>query len=271
MKKLPVIAIVLITSSAIVKADTLHNVATALDFAGFDARGSHNPLSGGVDLLIARQFNGNLFDFGAAELLVQGPISLQLSTGGRIVPGFDVALTTAVNAQNQPTNLNYNYFVDYGPQTTSVSGSMVIDANFSINALGFYDLSLASSSRNTVEREGNVNDTSSNDSDLGPIEVSGNIFVDALGILVDPLYEQAGRQNPFETIAKLIDLDSGLSLDLGSSKELALAGPFHSRAQSLLPARVAVEGVVVPEPTVLAMLLLGLPLVTFRTWRLRHN
>jgi hypothetical protein len=241
------------------QGDTIHNVATALDYAGFDARGSRNPLSGGVDLLVNRQFNGNLFDFGGTEVALQGPISLQMSTGGRLLPEFELSFSTAVNSRSQVSPLNFSYSSDIGPQSTVVSGSMLIDGNFSINALGFYDLSVTSSTRNTVTREGIVTDTGTFDSDLGPIVMSGNIFVDALGVLVDPLFEQAGKENPFSEISKLIDLEgAGSSRSNHRLDHLNLSHP--AMAQS--------SGAIVPEPSVFVLLLLGLPVIVSKTWRL---
>ncbi len=258
------LALTLMTSflSTSLQADTIHNVATALDFAGFDARGSRNPLSGGVDLLINRQFNGNLFDFGGTEVALQGPISLQMSTGGRLLPEFDVSFSTSLNNRSQVIPLNYSYVSDIGPQSTVVSGSMLIDGNFSIDALGFYDLSITSSRRNTVTREGIIDDTGTFDSDLGPIVMSGNIFVDALGVLVDPLFEQAGKENPFTEMSKLIDLSASPT-----------SYPNH-RYDHLNPTHPAMarsnrNGAAVPEPTVLVLLALGLPVLINRTWRLR--
>lgn len=277
-----VLAISFTFVSSVVHADMIHNVATALDYAGFDARGSLNPLSGGADLLITRQFNGNLFDFGGAELAVQGPISLQVSTGGRVVPQFDVAFSTAANARSQPTALTYNYSSDIGAQSTSISGSMLIDGNFSINALGFYDLTLTSSARNTITRDGVVTDSGAIDSDVGPITVSGNVFADVLAILTDPLFEQSGRENPFDSISKLLldanaDGTSALTMlpDLGSQASENTNRSFDALhpALSNIPQGRAVEvgHAAVPEPTVLIMLLLGLPLVVRRAWRVGHE
>lgn len=260
-----------------VKADTIHNVAMALDFAGFDARGSRNPLSGGVDLLINRQFNGNVFDFGGTELALQGPISLQMSTGGRILPEFDVSFSTSLNSRSQVNPLNFTYVSDIGPQSTIVTGSMLIDGRFTIDALGFYDLTLTSSRRSTVSREGIVTDSGNFDSDLGPIAVSGNIFADALAVLVDPLFEQAGRENPFNELSKLIAGNGyGLADLISASDPDAEIFMLGQRELDFNPAGL-VRGnhgrpgsnVIVPEPTVLALLLLGLPIVIHRARRIR--
>jgi|CXWL01.1.fsa_nt_gi hypothetical protein len=279
LRSVVVLALAFLSASAKVRADALYDVGTVLAFSGFDARGSQNPLSGGADLLITRQFNGNFFDFGAGELtLREGAVSLQVSTGGRLLPQFDVALTTAVNAQNEATTLDYRYDSEIGPQSTSIDGSILIDGKFSINALGFYNLTLTSSTRGTVERTGVVTDTGTLDSDVGPIAVSGNIFVDALAVLTDPLFEQTGGENPFSALAKtLIDPNSDGSdylaslSDLGSETLLEANRSFDSLHpdSSRGNARGAAAHVVVPEPPVLILLLLGLPVVVRRAWRIR--
>ncbi len=224
-----------------------------MDYAGFDARGSRNPLSGGMDLLIDRQFNGNVFDFGNAELALQGPVSLQVSTGGRVIPSFDVSFTTALNDRNQATPLNYNYTSDIGPQSTTITGSTLVDSKFSINALGFYNLDVTSSQRNTVTRAGLVNDTNTIDSDIGPLSISGNIFVDALAALTDPLFQQTGNPNPLDALSKTIgNMHSMRGFDSPSS------GMQSSSVHA-----------VVPEPPVLIMLLVGGPALLWFSRRSR--
>lgn len=256
------------------QADTLNYIGAALDYAGFDARGSRNPLSGGADLLVTRQFNGNVFDFGNTEVLLQGPVSLQVAAGGRIIPSIDLSFRTAFNARSQQSTLSYNYLTDIGPQSTSINGSMQIDAGFYVNALGFYDITLTSSNRSTITREGVVSDTETRDSDVGPVSISGNVFVDLLGVLVDPIFEQSGRENPFATMSKLIQTDLQGHPLLWSTAEQRDAN-FVSLARHAamstpgLTGREAATGAVVPEPTVLAMLLLGIPVVLHRLRRVR--
>ena len=271
-----ILALAVLCASSSVRADVLDDVGTGLAFSGFDVRGGRNPLSGGADLLITRQFNGSLFDFGATELTLQGPISLEVSTGGRLLPQFDVSFSTAVSGRSQPAPLNYSYVSDIGPQSTSISGSMLIDGDFSINALGFYDLTLTSSTRRTVERDGVVTDVNTFDSDIGPITLSGNIFADALAMLTDPLFEQTGRENPFSVLSKLlIDPNSAGPIELTSLPELTPDAFMEANRSfdALHPAsprahpRGSATHMVVPEPTVLVLLLLGLPVLIHRSWR----
>lgn len=249
------------------RAGLANDVATGLWFAGFDVIGSPNPLSGGADLLITRQFSGNVFDFGATELTLSGPVSLQVSSGGRVIPQFDVDLSTAVNSRSPVAPMSYSLVTDWGPQLTSVSGSTLIDASVSINALGFYDITVTSSTRRTVQRDGIIVDETTVDSDLGPLTLSGNVFLDALEAVTDPLFEQAGRENPFEILSKrLIELDAGaaglLSEITSEADPVGLERIMGTLDSGISPGGVA--GSVVPEPPVLILLLLGLPVVIHR-------
>lgn len=260
------------------RADTIHNIGTGLYYAGFDIIGEPNPLSGGADLLITQQFSGQVYDFGSAELTLQGPISLGISTGGRILPVFEVSLATAVNSQSESSPLSFSHVTDIGPQARSVSGSTLIDADFSINALGFYDFSLTYSTRRTVQKEGAVNASETFDSDVGPLAVSGNIFVDALELLTDPFFEQTGQVNPLSSLSKsLIDLqdfdlvgllamsESDLQELVGMQSE---SGVLHSPLARTAGQGFA-TGMVVPEPPVLVLLLVGLPIMIYRGMRPR--
>ena len=261
------------------RADDLKNLGLGLAYAGFDIIGDENPLSAGADLLITRQFNGSVFDFGGTEFTLTGPVSLQISTATRFVPSIDISLNTAVDSRTQPTALSFAGVLDLGPQVNSVTGSTLIDADFSINALGFYDLTLTYSSRRTVIQEGIENDTQTHDSDIGPIDVSGNIFADALALITDPYFEQTGQANPFSDLYKtLIDPNPMELFDAaafgGLSEGFLAEVRGRGRGPNLNPgeprgAHSGAAHAVVPEPTVLVLLLLGVPVLIHRNWRTR--
>jgi len=268
------------------RADVFHDVGTGLAFAGFDVRGNHNPLSGGADLLITNTFDGSPFDFGAADISFQGPVSLQVSTGGRYLSQFDVSLTTAVDNRSTPSPLNYVFNYDVGGQSTRVSGSALVNADFSLNGFGFYKLSVDYSSRQTVDRNGQVvTDQSEFDSNFGPITISGNVFTDVLAWVTDPLFEQTGQTNPFASLspaARLINADPTQQQEL--LKALVALGDESSDPPSAfgrnggaglndLPPELSLTaegsngrsfGLVVPEPPVLGLLLLGIPAILGR-------
>jgi len=277
----------------------MQKVGTALDFVGFDLIGQRNPLSGGIDFLATNDFNGAPFDFGAWDLSLDGPLSLQVSTGGRFLSQFDVSFTTAVNGSGNATPLSYVFNGDVGAQSSQVSGTVLADVDFSLNGLGFYDLSIFYSSRQNVTNEGSLaNGSSTRDFDLGPINVSGNLYADVLAILTDPFFDSTGQVNPFERFsgrAKLSEILQASTADL----QTALAdGSDPSEAGSTAKRFATVQkgfgngdtppgngygqgngngagygntnGATVPEPAVLVLMLLGIPALVVRPLRRRH-
>lgn len=265
------------------RAETRKNLATALDYAGFDLIGQRNPLSGGIDFLATNTFNGTPINFGAADLSLSGPLSLQVTTGGRFLSQFDVSLTTAVNGHSNATPLSYVYNLDLGNQSTQVKGSVLVDANFSFNALGFYDMSLTYSSRQDTTTNGQpAGNGTTRDIDVGPINISGNLYADLLAAFTDPLFQQAGRTNPFDSLsghAQLQNLMRASVLDaqnaLATGSDLTAASTRYAASEfgfgnGGTPPGIAFgrgNGGAVPEPAVLVLMLLGIPAIVTRPRR----
>jgi hypothetical protein len=253
-------------------------------------------LNGGIDFLAANTFDGAPFDFGASDLSLSGPLSLQVSTGGRLLSQFDVSLSTAVNGRSAATPLNYVYNFNVGGESTQVSGSVLLDANFSLNRLGFYDLTLDYSSRQDVTRSGRAgNDSATHDLNLGPINISGNLYADGLAILTDPLFQRAGRPNPFDTFSgwsQLQDLMQASAVDtqnaLAAGNDVVAAstgtryaavrygfgnggtppGNGNGRGNGNGNGNGNASGAV-PEPAVVVLMLLGIPAILVKPLRRR--
>lgn len=279
------------TSAA--QPDLFRDVPLALGQAGFNLEGSKNPLSGGADFSLNHNFVGNPLDFGAWDLTLLGPISLDFSTGGRQLSQLDIALTTAPNGRIAATPLGYVLNYDVGGQSMQVEGTLLIDAEFSLNGFGFYDFELAYSSRQDVARDGRfANDDETYDFDVGPISVSGNIFADVLGLITQPFFDRTGGFNPFTSFSGRLQLDELSSAwAKGTLSGLAGGGDPVADDRSVLLATVSPDGriagpparfvlsdpvtgtvlnpagVVVPEPTVLLLMLLGLPAVMHKRRR----
>lgn len=265
----------LLVPCAPASGDVLDTLAAGLGLTGFQLSAGHNPISDGFDALLSNNFPGAPIDFGAGDITFSGPISLAVSAGGRLMPTLDVSLSTAVTPNATPQLLSYVFNYDPGSQSTQVSGNLFIDADFSINRLGFYDIAITYSSRQTVTREGRfANDETTNDFDLGPIDVSGNIFADILAAVTQPFFDQTGGTNPFASFsgsAKLAQLalafeqgadPTGLASD-GSVPSALGVGINNVPASAFVPA-VAPVATIVPEPTVLVLLLAGLPAILRR-------
>lgn len=260
--------------AANVRAGVWEDVAIGLGAAGFDIRGDNNPLSGGYEFLITNQFNGEKFDFGAAELTLDGPVSLSAEIGGRIVNNIDLGLSTALNADAGASPLTYEMVYDVGGQRTEISGSLLIDSDVNINEFLYYDVSLQYSSRQTVVNDGSIDEGETNfDADFGPINIRGNLVIEALAAVTDPFFSAAGTENPFQPLTAETQIQKALGDQIGAAlSDLSdgsnyaatpgVYGPFRfdslSGDDALAASPGAPDGGVVPEPSVLILMLAGL-------------
>lgn len=282
--KLLFVIVVLATQrwDAAAHGEFIRNLGVGLAAAGFDAQGSRNILSGGFDLLVNNNFASDVFRFGVGELRLAGPISLDVSTGTRFVPTLDVHFRTALNRDANAAPLNYHLTADVGAQETTIEGSLFIDGNVSLNAFGFYDVEFTYSSRQTAINEGNVSNlTEQYDFDLGPTVLSGNVFMDLLVALTNPLFAQAGIDNPLAGFSGQAQLKQVLAGALVEAHGIELAhlsasdpviGPIrrglssrdlHAELNASVVA-AATTGHVVPEPVTVVLMLACVSMVLIR-------
>jgi hypothetical protein len=255
-------------SAPMARAELWKDIGVGLGFAGFNIQGQNNILSGGTDFRIGQNFLGNPLTFGLGELVLNGPISVELSTGNRWLDTVQVHIQTATDSRGAPQALNYDLLLDAGPQSTQVSGSLLMDIDFSLNGFGFYDLNVNYSSRQTTTNEDRFRDeTDTSDFDIGPVNVQGNLFADLLGLLVEPIFGASGAANPFESFSgrlqlqKLIDertaAQTGLMADTQPLPDFV--GPSVSSFDTSGPElngdlAPAPNGPRVPEPGTLLLL-----------------
>jgi len=261
------------------RAQNGERLAAAAQFAGFDLLGNRNPLSGGIDFLATNQFDPSTpFNFGAWNVALSGPVSLDVSTGGRLLSQFDVSFSTAATGNAAAVPLEYAYTIDTGPQTIQINGSVLADVDFSLNRLGYYDLKVTASGRQTRTTDGVV--TGTNDFDTGPITLSGNIYLDSLAVLTDPLFDQAGRPNLFlqlggnDALAAMLS-DPAAETDAKRVVEAAYrvivppglaSGHGNGPPGGFPPGRGdAWNAAAVPEPAVLVLMLVAAPVILFRS------
>jgi len=267
----------------------INDLARGLHYTGFTLSGDENLLSGGADFRAFTVFQGNPLDFGPLDLTLQGPVLFEFSTGGRGIKSLDIAFTTATSSADPAVPLTYALNLDAGNQEASIAGSLLVDGNFSINEFGFYDLTLRYSSRQDITALGPLTDGSrQNDFDLGPIDISGNIFADVLAAVFDPLFEQAGTPNVFaqfsgrEKLQKAIlaeaeqirtDLaassESGAGMDVGAN---VYAHPLAiGTGDAIAQVRSGHRRSVIPIPSTLVLLALPLPVLLARQLRRRRH
>ena len=281
------IALFTVSLTAPVQAGLFRDALIGLSDSGFQFVGNKNPLSGGADLTVARNFTGQTLDFGATELTLTGTPTFTLSTGGRGLQVLDFSLTTGGNP------LTYTLTTDTGNQTLTTAGSLLVNINGGVNNFGFYNLTFDVSSRQTVTQDGQIlMDTSENDFDIGPIDIRGNLFADLMGAVTDPIFQLLGVDNFFRQFSAAGQFESNLSAlaqaaqaktlagvgltgqEIANLTSLAAAGAafgaaipdlsFLSAAAVNTDATLLSAPVVVPEPATLMLLVAASPLVMRR-------
>ncbi len=279
MKMTAAVGLSLLVAPSMARADLFKSVVIGLSEAGFNFVGNENLLSGGADLVVSRNFNGETLDFGATELTLTGAPVFSLTTGGRGLEVLDISL----NTNNNP--LNYTLTTDTGNQLTTVTGSFFLDATASVNSFGFYDLQLDVSSRQTTVQDGSFdNSTREDDFDIGPVNLRGNIYADLLATLTAPIFELLGTENFFAQFSGAAQLESLLATEtqaaLADSALAKISGiESLSNLSSSIPDFPTIDTNTynnslnsgfaggfnaIPEPATLSLLALAIPFVIRR-------
>lgn len=243
-----------------VRAGMFENVVEALRFSGFTLDSDHNELSNTSVAVAGTTFAGNAIDLGDFNVSLAGPVAAVVQMGGRGIPTFDLTLSTGaldvnpngVTSVGPPQPLTYALSFDSGTNTTNIDGNVLMDARFSINAFGSYDLRLQFSDRQTTTIDGRFDDNSPIDFnvDLGPVDIEGNIFADLLAVVTDPFFEATGTENIFAAFSGLGILRDGL----GDLSFVSAASGNTSGDVVELAARS------VPEPATILLLALVSPI-----------
>lgn len=260
------------------RAGAFNEAAQVLRYVDFNFDAQRNILSGGHDLLVNTLFEGNPLDYGIGDITLQGPLSLDITTGTRGLRTLDISFRTALDGNSGTSPINYLITADVGAQASATSGSLLIDGNLSLNELGYYDLDLTWSSRQSTALQGAISDAEfDRDFDLGPIRARGNIYFDVLGVLTDPLFDALGVDNFFEALsgrATLVsvfeDLANGALADLDDAATSAspanartLIGDVSGLGANDADTPPGARGVI-PEPSTLFLLLPAAALLATR-------
>lgn len=191
-KWLPII--VLIGSLAPAAQAQYGGLARALGLFDVQLSGERNVFGDGFTINGAAFYNGRRFNFGLADLTLTGQMTGSVGITRRGLPAAEFNLSTPSIANGMDYTFNFNN----GIQDLTATGTVGVNIRTSINALGFYDQTIQISNRGTYATDGfGVVDSGTLDFDVGPIDVHGNIFADAIAVLTQPLFDATGTDNPF--------------------------------------------------------------------------
>jgi hypothetical protein len=274
--------------------EVFRDALNAIDFLGFNVTGQRNPISQGYTVSANRNFQNTPIDFGAIDLVLNGPVSGTFTTSERFLHTMDFSL----NVGSAANPFQYSYVADVGSNRVQVVGSAVMGVNGSINQFGWYDMRVQMSSRQDIESSGRFanSDGEMIDFDIGPVDISGNIFADILAAITDPFFENSGTENIFAAFSGRTARENALESTVSQLESKSLAGKnLTSSEVSRLMTMVAEaqlrgddvpdlgflhlgdgetfsgSGIpqVAPEPSVLTMLLI--PAVLLGSRRLRRR
>jgi len=197
---------------------------------------------------------------------------------GRNISGFAGAAAVAAPIQ-------YNIDANNGFESSNLSGQIIFDSKGSMNILGFYDMRVIASNTGQLTTDGVGEDRNQDvNFDIGPVNVSGNVWVDTALAVADLIGEQvfgippddfnpglARERNPDEISAAIAAGQAVSGPELAALLDAHMADPegvpLPENPNSPLAAAATP---IVPEPGTLLFLATGLAAWTLPASRRRH-
>jgi hypothetical protein len=198
----------------------LLNGLTLLDYRPSGKYGSYftkNYLGKGWDFDTTAVYTGQTYHFGLADLTLGGtsasPVQVSAGYTLRGLPSARFSMKTS-----NPEGLSYTLKANYGAQDLTATGSVLINVDTTINALGFYDTTFQISNRGTYQTDGLAGkDQGTLAFDAGPIVVSGNAYADLLAAITQPFFTASATENPFAKFSQKSARLAGEPIDLTAS------------------------------------------------------
>jgi len=238
-----------------------------LFWTGFRVDAARNPITKGYDARADRYFINETADLGFATVTLRGQLTLTASLTKLPTRAFSYGISTEDNP------LSYTITLKDAVQDVTVTGDIIIDYEFSMNGGGWYHKTLKVRNRGTIEADGVLAEADNNiDFDLGPIDMSGNVFIDAAAFLVDlaggdsSSLRGVSSAGPFLVLGEQeVALDAEiLAADQDLAEQINAAVTQAVLEAATAPTRAAM---VVPEPSAIALLVLGCAYLTLKRHR----
>lgn len=199
------------------------------------------------------------------EVLDLGPLELELSGQISTTASYTTRLLPTASIDTSIVGLQYSLRNDIGLNPFEISGTLDLVNTIEVDRLGNYTFNLAASNANaSITADGLLVGADEDiNFDIGPISISGNVFVDgtlalltSFGVDTSSL-EALFPASPIDRINTAIRAQLQDEMDLVAGLQVAadagLVGPkpvLKGRSDQYL-------GTPVPEPTSLALLALG--------------
>ncbi len=141
------------------------------------------------------------------------PVNLNTEFSARrwVIPTAKLRIATDQTGTNNPSVIGYDLWFRTGALNVEARGEGSLEMELEFNALGFYSLDAFNSNRGELTLSGLLADeTRSMDYDIGPVSVEGHVLIDGLYLLMDPVFESMGAENPFAAFSSLAKLQNQL-------------------------------------------------------------
>ena len=209
--------------AAVNAGGVLGGVVQGFELFDYNFSGERNLLGNGWTINANAFYNNRTFDFGNADLTLSGVSNISAGYTLRGIP----ALT--LRADSGSTPMIYDFKINTGVQDFQATGSVLYSIESEINALGFYDTQMQISNRGTYRADGmGIEDRGTLDYDIGPIDMSGNLFADAVAAITQPFFTAAGQENPFSKFSAQAARTAELKSDVEELRARIEAGELLS-------------------------------------------
>lgn len=216
-------------STAAVQAEVWRDVVRGMTLLDYQFDAEKNYLGKGWDLNATAVYAGQEFDFGFAELRLgspNAPVASNISASYTLrgLPKAEFGWNTGGRALPYQLEFN-NGFQDF----TTVNGSILVDVSTDVNILGFYDTRIQIANRGSFDTDGFITDTDGSLAfDVGPIDISGNIYADALAVITQPFWTATNTVNPFSKFSQTATKTASLNATIDELRARIQAGEILS-------------------------------------------
>jgi hypothetical protein len=234
-----VVGVVAIGSLQAQASERFDNFRYAMGIAGFGQQLTRNVVADGWTYDFGQTFSNTEYDFGNAELTLNGTMVGQAVISNRGIPEIELNLST-------PTGIFYDLLATDGPNKLTIdNGFFNVEQKIIINQYGGYNIQMRVTNQGTLVCGDSCDETALN-FDIGPIDVNGHWLVDVVNLT---LGQWCGFTLPGGGLDQIV-----LGWEQLMQDQMAqVAGSVESNPQ--VPAGITVAAV--PEPVCLSLLVLG--------------
>jgi hypothetical protein len=242
-------------------ASLFTNFRYAMGYLGFQQQLSRNLLGDGWTYNFSQNFLDKEYDFGNAEVTLNGFLKGTVDITNRGIPEVEFDLNTPLGSP-----ITYDFLATDGPHKLTVTnGTFGIQQKIILNAWGGYDIQLRVQNRGLLVSDDPNAEAVPLDYDIGPIDVHGQWLVDLVNLT---LGKALGFTLPGGSIDQVMAafnqaIGDGFTQAINemnnqiTNQDLSLPLPLE-------PAMAPAGFTLVPEPATLALLTLGSGLVLRR-------